>query len=120
MVTVYYALVFISGCFIGSFLNLIADRVVKGGSIIFGRSKCDFCGIYLKPLSLVPIFSFLAQKGKCVSCGGKLSWYYPVSEILTGLMFLLAAISSNVFVSFWYGSILLFVYLMIVFSFYII
>ena len=116
----YYVLVFISGLFLGSFLNLVSDRVVKGKSIIFGGSECEFCGQHLCAKDLIPVFSFIKSLGKCSYCRKKLSWYYPFSEILTGSMFLLAAIQSQIFISPTPPNVLTFLYLLIIFSFFII
>lgn len=82
----YFGL-FIFGLFIGSFLNVVSDRVSTGTSPVKGRSKCDACDKPLGPKDLVPLFSYMFLKGKCRYCSNKLSWYYPFSEILTGLAF---------------------------------
>ncbi|MCL4364433.1 prepilin peptidase [Patescibacteria group bacterium] len=80
-------LVFFIGASIGSFLNVLIDRLPKNESIN-GRSHCDFCGKKLTPFDLIPIFSFIFLGGKCRFCHKKLSWQYPGIEILTGLIFL--------------------------------
>lgn len=85
----YYSLTFISGLFIGSFLNVVSDRTISEKSATKGRSECESCGKNLGPLELIPVISFLLQRGKCTSCKSTLSWYYPLSEILTGMLFLL-------------------------------
>jgi len=117
---IYYLFIFISGCFIGSFLKLTADRIVKGESFVLGRSKCEFCKVYLKPFNLVPVFSYIFQRGKCSSCGHKLSNLYPISELTTGLLFLLSAYYLDIFNNFSTYSLLYFVYVLVVVSFYII
>lgn len=80
--------VFIFGTIIGSFLNVVIYRYNSGTSPITGRSQCFACGRTLEWYELVPVFSFLAQKGKCRKCKTKLSWQYPAVEILTGGMFI--------------------------------
>jgi len=104
-------MLFIFGLFFGSFINLVSDRVVKHQKLVFDRSKCDFCGKVLGVLNLIPVFSFLFQRGKCASCGKKLSVFYPMSEIMTGLSFLVAGIKSNIFTDLNLVNALLFVYL---------
>ena len=94
----FYALCFILGLFVGSFLNVVADRLVSGESIWFGRSHCDFCRKILGVVDLVPVLSFLSCFGHCRYCKQKLSISYPLSEVLTGGMFLLCAFSARVFV----------------------
>jgi len=84
----YNSLVFISGVFIGSFLNVVADRLEKGGPILVGRSKCEFCDHELGPKELIPVASFVAQGGKCSKCKVSLSILYPISELLTGAVFI--------------------------------
>ena len=81
-------LLFVIGLAIGSFLNVLIDRLPKEQSI-FGRSHCDYCKKTLSPIDLIPVASFLILGGKCRRCKKKLSWQYPLIEILTGLTFVL-------------------------------
>ena len=94
---VFYVLTFVAGAFVGSFLNVVSDRLQSGESIFFGRSHCDKCRSPLSASELIPVFSFLFQKGKCRHCGNALSFYYLLSEILTGTLFVLAAAMVGVF-----------------------
>lgn len=89
--------IFIAGLFVGSFLNVVADRSPKGESPFKGRSHCEYCKENLKAKDLVPLLSYLAIKGKCRYCSKKLSPYYPISELITGLAFLGIASYLNVF-----------------------
>ena len=81
-----YAILFIFGAIIGSFLNVVALR--WGRQSIGGRSTCRTCGKTLRWFELIPIFSFLIQKGKCRHCRSKISLQYPIIEIFTGLIFI--------------------------------
>ena len=83
-----YFLIFIFGLIIGSFLNVVICRLKTKESIFFTRSKCPKCGVVLKWYDLIPVLSFLIQKGKCSYCRGKISLQYPIVEIITGLLFL--------------------------------
>ncbi len=82
-------LLFIIGLTIGSFLNVIIYRLPENKSIMLPASHCPECGTRLKPFDLVPVLSFLIYRGKCRYCSSKISWQYPVVELLTGLLFLL-------------------------------
>ena len=82
------AVILILGLSVGSFLNVLIDRLPQEKSIL-GRSQCDFCHKQLKWFDLIPIFSFLFLGGKCRDCHKDLSWQYPVVETITGLSFLL-------------------------------
>ena len=84
-----YFIVFAFGAIVGSFLNVVILRHNTGESIVVGGSKCPACAKKLKWHELIPIFSFLAQKGRCRECQSKISWQYPIIEITTGLLFLL-------------------------------
>ncbi len=110
---------FIIGLFVGSFLNLVSDRLPNGKKFVFGRSKCDFCHETLKPKNLIPIFSFVFQKGRCSFCHKKLPLFYPLSEFMTGVSFVLAGhLSDFVYNPNVQSTILLFYYI-VVFGFFI-
>lgn len=117
---IYYFLLFILGTFVGSFLNVVSDRLPRKKPILFGRSVCDFCNKKLKPKNLIPIFSFIFQKGKCSFCKKNLSFLYPASEILTGFSFVLSAHLSGIFLGLNFSSIFGFIFYTVVLSFYII
>lgn len=78
--------IFILGLAVGSFLNVVIDRLPNNKSIL-GRSHCDYCKKTLKPSNLIPVVSYLIQGGRCQNCRKKLSIQYPVVEIATGLLF---------------------------------
>jgi leader peptidase (prepilin peptidase)/N-methyltransferase len=59
----------ILGSIFGSFIAALVGRWPQGRSILSGRSHCDSCGAVLRPWHLVPVLSYLAQRGKCASCG---------------------------------------------------
>jgi len=84
----FLLLAFILGTIIGSFLNVVTYRYNTGMGI-GGRSKCMTCARTLTWIELVPIFSFLAQKGACRKCKSKISWQYPLVEFLAGALFVL-------------------------------
>lgn len=75
------------GLFVGSFLNVLIDRLPQGKDVISGRSKCDYCGKTLRWYELIPVISFLSQGAKCRRCHKALSWQYPGIELLTGMVF---------------------------------
>jgi prepilin signal peptidase PulO-like enzyme (type II secretory pathway) len=54
-----------------------------------GRSKCMSCATSLTWRELVPIFSFVAQKGACKKCTSNISWQYPLVELIVGGIFIL-------------------------------
>lgn len=78
---------FVFGLLIGSFLNVVILRMNTGRSIHAGRSACMRCARPLSWYELVPVFSFLALRGKCRGCRTSISFQYPVVELVTGLLF---------------------------------
>ncbi|MBI3046371.1 MAG: prepilin peptidase [Candidatus Harrisonbacteria bacterium] len=87
-------LLFSFGLVIGSFLNVVSFRYSEEKNLFHtehlgGRSKCRHCEQKLAWYELVPVFSFLLQKGKCWVCYKKLSWQYLLMEVAGGLIFLL-------------------------------
>ncbi|WP_456278110.1 prepilin peptidase [Bacillus sp. AK128] len=87
-----YTYIFIIGLVLGSFYNVVGLRVPLNQSIVKPRSACPNCQQTLTPLQLIPVLSFLIQRGKCRSCGLRISPLYPVMELATGLLFVLAPI----------------------------
>lgn len=77
------------GMILGSFYNVVGWRLPKGESIIYPPSHCPNCNHQLQILDLIPVFSFILQRGKCRYCKNKIAWYYPVFEFLCGIVFML-------------------------------
>lgn len=80
-------LVFVLGLCVGSFLNVLIDRLPKGESIWFGQSRCDWCKKPLRWFELIPLLSYVLQHGRCRRCHKKLSLQYPIVELITGIGF---------------------------------
>ena len=106
-----YAIAFVFGLLIGSFLNVVIYRLpimlerqwkqecseylevknpdpekVETFNLIIPRSSCPHCGHQITALENIPVISYLLQKGKCSACGSKISSQYPLIELLTGVM----------------------------------
>ncbi len=84
-----YLILFILGLAVGSFLNVLIDRLPKGEDIFLSRSHCDHCHKSLRWFELVPVVSYLIQAGRCRRCHHLLSLQYPIVEISTGIIFVL-------------------------------
>ncbi len=84
-------LVFISllGAAVGSFLNVVADRLPEGRSLISPASHCDHCGRRLSFLELIPIISYLGLQGRCRTCRKPIPPRTLIVEIVTCLAFVL-------------------------------
>lgn len=85
--TVGAVMAFIYGIVIGSFLNVCIYRLPAGESLLNPPSHCPRCNTRLRTRDLVPLFSFLALRGKCRYCGARISWRYFTIELITGLLF---------------------------------
>lgn len=91
---------FMLGAAMGSFFNVLIDRLPEGKNVVSDRSICTGCHTQLKWYDLIPIFSFLLLKGKCRYCGQKLSYQYLVSELAVGGLYLLAFVIQGRFFSY--------------------
>lgn len=60
---------------------------LKDQETILGRSFCRHCQHQIRFYDNIPLLSFLILGGKCRDCGTKISWQYPILELLTGLCF---------------------------------
>lgn len=87
-IIVYFITAFL-GLTIGSFLNVCIYRIPKNESIIKTSSHCMSCGTKIKAYDLIPLFSWLFLRGKCRSCGAKISPRYPLVETLNALLYII-------------------------------
>lgn len=71
---------------LGSFLNVCIYRIPRGESIAYPPSHCRACGHRLTARELVPLLSWLWQRGRCRHCGAAISWRYPLVELLTAVL----------------------------------
>lgn len=98
------------GLMVGSFLNVVIYRLPKmierdmaeqcaslSGdtppaqnqdrfNLFFPRSRCPGCGHAISALENIPVFSFLALRGRCRACAQPIKLRYPIIEALTGLI----------------------------------
>jgi len=76
------------GLLFGSFLNVC---IVRWGaepkqSVVRPRSRCPGCGHEIAWYENVPVFSWLALRGKCRGCGNPISPMYPLVELAVGVL----------------------------------
>ena len=92
---------FVLGLIFGSFLNSLSFRIpyilnyqssiekIPYIGLSFPKSFCPNCKNPLSVFSLIPVFSYLIQSGKCKNCKESISITYPFFEILLGILFAL-------------------------------
>jgi leader peptidase (prepilin peptidase)/N-methyltransferase len=74
------AFISILGLAVGSFLNVLVYRG-RSGMTLGGRSMCLSCGKTLGWRELIPVFSYLLQRGRCRGCATRISLQYPAVEL---------------------------------------
>lgn len=90
---IIYGIIFIIGTFFGSFYTLAVYRIPIHENITHKHSFCPNCKHRLGILDLIPVFSYVFLGGKCRHCGQKIRIRYFILEILSGLFFLMIALS---------------------------
>jgi len=124
----FLSILFIFGLLFGSFASVLITRLKswKNG-ITTGRSMCPKCGHILSWKDLIPIFSWIFQKGKCRYCGAKIPVLYPLLELSMGIIFLLCGyflidgyliVSGNIFAWIQMFVLLIFAFLSMVYVWY--
>jgi len=106
----------IFGSFLGSFTTMLIWRLYydeKG--ICFGRSKCPKCKTVLKPKNLVPVLSWVFQRGKCSFCAAHISFFYPVVELIFAFVFFFFSLKFFGTIDFWQFLIAIFFALILFF-----
>jgi leader peptidase (prepilin peptidase) / N-methyltransferase len=97
-----FSLVLLLGIIIGSFLNVYLYRFHTGRSL-GGNSHCLSCGTRLKAVELVPLFSYLALRGRCRTCSSYIPSRYFFVELITGVLFLGTYIAAETWPLFLFG-----------------
>lgn len=90
--TFFSLFVTLTGIILGSFYACSIVRYCSNSPLFTKRSKCPHCGEILKWYQLIPVVSFIIQRGSCSFCHEKISFFYPAVELLFGVLSLIAFI----------------------------
>lgn len=88
MFTIFAVFFLLLGVCVGSFLNVVVLRYNTGLGMSRERSICFTCGEQIPWQDNVPLLSFMILWGRCRWCKTRISWQYPLVELLAGLIFL--------------------------------
>jgi len=80
------------GLAVGSFLTVVMARVPAGHSVVSPARRCPACLAGLRWFENIPVLAFVAQGGRCRSCGARIPWRYPALEAVTALAFVALAL----------------------------
>jgi leader peptidase (prepilin peptidase)/N-methyltransferase len=81
------------GLLVGSFLNVCIYRIPRQESIVWPASRCGACNRPLAWYENIPLVSWLALRGRCRTCGERISAMYPAVEATTGALFAVAPLA---------------------------
>jgi len=90
MSVIIFLLILVVGLAVGSFLNVCIYRIPEGKSLFLPGSHCPKCDKRIRFYDNIPVLSFIFLRGRCRSCGAKISIQYPLVELLTAFLFLVA------------------------------
>ena len=77
---------FIIGCCLGSFINVLIYRLPINQSIVYPSSRCPECNAKIKWVDNIPLISWFLLRGKCRNCKTNISSSYPTIEFFTGIL----------------------------------
>ncbi len=80
------AIVAAFGAILGSFANVVIHRLPLEVSIVFPGSRCPHCQVPIRAVDNVPVLSYLLLRGRCRSCGHRISARYPIVELLMAIL----------------------------------
>lgn len=90
---------FLLGAMVGSFVNVVSIRYNTGLSFVRGSSVCLSCNTPIPNSSLIPLFSYISQRARCVYCKSKFSIQYFLIELFSGLLLVSIYLHTKVFSS---------------------
>jgi leader peptidase (prepilin peptidase)/N-methyltransferase len=79
---------FLLGAVLGSFANVVIQRLPRGDSIIRPASRCPSCGAPIPSRYNIPLLSYFFLRGRAACCGDRISARYPMIEWLCALLLL--------------------------------
>ncbi len=109
-----FVFVFIFGLALGSFLNVVINRLGSEKSALRGRSVCPHCRVLIAWYDNIPLISFIVLGARCRSCHQKISWQYPLVELGTAIALVLLYFRFDIMPTFW-GYALFTAFLIIIF-----
>lgn len=83
-------MIFIFGSVMGSFLNVLAMRLSNNESILWPGSHCHNCNHRLRWYELIPVVSYLIQRGKSRCCHTIIPISYLIIEVVTGILYMVS------------------------------
>lgn len=92
MTWIAIAVALLLGLAYGSFLTVAIHRVPSGESLVRPRSRCPSCGVPIRNVDNIPVISWLLLRGRCRSCGTRISAVYPLTELASGALFVAVAL----------------------------
>ena len=107
---IFNLIIIIIGLIIGSFINVLSYRIPRNLPIIFSRSICPQCNVFIPLYRNIPIITYILQKGKCHNCNCFISILYPFIEVIIPVIFLLGVNNyqqSEYILFLWISSILI-------------
>jgi leader peptidase (prepilin peptidase) / N-methyltransferase len=78
------------GLVVGSFLNVVIARLPALRSLVWPGSACPACDAHIAWHDNIPVLSFAVLRGRCRACGAAISWRYPIIELTTAALWVLA------------------------------
>ncbi|MCK4350614.1 MAG: prepilin peptidase, partial [Candidatus Krumholzibacteria bacterium] len=90
MILLYYIPIVLIGLVAGSFLNVVIYRLPREKSVVRPRSACPSCCSPIRWYENIPVLSYILLRGRCHSCGERISPRYPVVELFGGALAALA------------------------------
>lgn len=109
---IFYICIFFLGAASASFINATIyriDKEFKTKKLLSQNSHCESCKHPLSWIDLLPVLGFLINKGECKYCGSKVNIYYPISEFILGLCFLVFSLYA---IPFYFYIIILFLFIL--------
>src|SRR5690348_17916846 len=91
----FYVWLFAFGATVGSFLNVVVYRLPRGKNLAYPGSFCPRCGHPIRLSDNIPILSWVALRGRCRDCGGRISPRYFFVELTVATLFLLVLASEQ-------------------------